>query len=156
MSLVENCARRQHSPIELMREIGNLRKRGYTDRQIAIKIGITADYVGMIAGLLDRGEERLVSAVESGLLPLNLAIEISKTNAEGAQRALMDAYWRRGLDISAATMDIPMAWIYAVVPVAFALLILVGVELVARLLLHLAGRPSGIVMEGAMPAVAED
>lgn len=97
MSLVENCARRQHSPIELMREIGTLRKRGYTDRQIAIKIGITADYVGMIAGLLDRGEERLVSAVESGLLPLNLAIEISKTNAEGAQRALMGAYTQKKL-----------------------------------------------------------
>ena len=97
MSLVENCARRQHSPIELMREIGTLRKRGYTDRQIAIKIGITADYVGMIAGLLDRGEERLVSAVESGLLPLNLAIEISKTNAEGAHRALMDAYTQKKL-----------------------------------------------------------
>ena len=66
------------------------------------------------------------------------------------------AFWRRGLDISASTMDIPMAWIYAIVPVAFALLILAGVELVARLLLHLAGRPSGIVMEGAMPAVVED
>lgn len=66
------------------------------------------------------------------------------------------AFWRRGLDISAATMDIPMAWIYAVVPVAFALLMLVGFELVARLLLHMAGRPSGIVMEGAMPAVVED
>lgn len=97
MSLVENCARRQHSPIELMREIGTRQKRGYTDRQIAIKIGITADYVGMIAGLLERGEERLVSAVESGLLPLNLAIEISKTNAEGAQRALMDAYTQKKL-----------------------------------------------------------
>jgi ParB family chromosome partitioning protein len=88
-----------------MREIGNLRKRGYTDRQIAIKIGITADYVGMIAGLLERGEERLVSAVESGLLPLNLAIDISKTNAEGAQRALMDAYTQnklRGKKLEAA------------------------------------------------------
>lgn len=66
------------------------------------------------------------------------------------------AFWRRGLDISAATMDIPMAWVYAIVPVAFALLVLVGLELLVRLLLHLAGRPSGIVMEGAMPAVVED
>lgn len=31
MSLVENCARRQHNPIDLMREIGKLRKRGYND-----------------------------------------------------------------------------------------------------------------------------
>jgi ParB family chromosome partitioning protein len=28
MSLVENCARRQHNPIDLMREIGALRQRG--------------------------------------------------------------------------------------------------------------------------------
>ena len=97
MSLVENCARRQHRPLDLMREIGTLRKRGYTDRQIGDKIGVSPDYVGMIAGLLERGEERLVTAVETGLLPLNLAIDISKTDAEGAQRALMDAYTQKKL-----------------------------------------------------------
>lgn len=97
MSLVENCARRQHNPIDLMREIGALRKRGYNDRQIGEKIGVSGDYVGMIAGLLEKGEERLVSAVETGLLPLNLAIEISKTNAKGAQEALMDAYAQKKL-----------------------------------------------------------
>ena len=97
MSLVENCARRQHRPIDLMREIGSLRGRGYNDRQIASKIGVTPEYVGMIAGLLEKGEERLVSAVETGLLPLNLAIEISKTDADGAQRALMDAYTQKQL-----------------------------------------------------------
>lgn len=97
MSLVENCARRQHKPIELMREIGTLRKRGYSDRQIADKIGVSSEYVGMIAGLLERGEERLVAAVETGLLPLYLAIDISKTDAEGAQRALMDAYTQKKL-----------------------------------------------------------
>jgi TRAP-type C4-dicarboxylate transport system permease small subunit len=66
------------------------------------------------------------------------------------------AFWRRGLDISASTMDLPMAWIYAIVPFALALLMLVGLELVLRLLLHMAGQPSGIVMQGAMPAVVED
>ena len=84
MSLVENCARRQHNPIDLMREIGALRKRGYNDRQIGEKIGVSTEYVNMIAGLLEKGEERLVSAVETGLLPLNLAIQISKTDAKGA------------------------------------------------------------------------
>jgi ParB family chromosome partitioning protein len=92
MSLVENCARRQHNPIDLMREIGALRQRGYTDRQIGEKIGVSSEYVNMIAGLLEKGEERLVSAVETGVLPLNLAIQISKTDAKGAQKALMDAY----------------------------------------------------------------
>ena len=32
MSLVENLARRQHRQIELVQEIGNLRRRGYTAR----------------------------------------------------------------------------------------------------------------------------
>jgi len=92
MSLVENCARRQHNPLDLMREIGTLRQRGYNDRQIGEKIGVSTEYVNMIAGLLEKGEERLVSAVETGLLPLNLAIDIAKTDAKGAQKALMDAY----------------------------------------------------------------
>lgn len=97
MSLVENCARRQHRAIDLMQEIGALRKRGYSDRQIADKIGVTPDYVNMIAGLLEHGEERLVAAVETGLLPLNLAIQISRTDDEGAQRALADAYTEKKL-----------------------------------------------------------
>ena len=97
MSLVENCARRQHRPIDLMREISTLRERGYNDRQIGNKIGVSHDYVGMIASLLERGEERLVTAVETGMIPLNLAIDICKTDAEGAQRALMDAYTQKKL-----------------------------------------------------------
>jgi TRAP-type C4-dicarboxylate transport system permease small subunit len=66
------------------------------------------------------------------------------------------AFWARGLEIMASTLGVKMAWVYAVVPAAFAMLILVGLELLARLLLHLAGAPSGIVMEGAMPAVVGD
>ncbi|EXL08882.1 plasmid partitioning protein RepB C-terminal domain-containing protein [Aquamicrobium defluvii] len=97
MSLVENCARRQHRAIDLMQEIGTLRKRGYSDRTIADKIGVSPEYVNMIAGLLERGEQRLVSAVETGLMPLNLAIEISRTDDQGAQRVLMEAYTEKKL-----------------------------------------------------------
>lgn len=97
MSLVENCARRQHRAIDLMQEVGTLRMRGYDDRRIAAKIGVTPEYVNMIAGLLERGEERLVAAVETGLIPLNLAIEIARTDDEGAQRALAQAYTEKKL-----------------------------------------------------------
>ncbi|WP_234450874.1 MULTISPECIES: plasmid partitioning protein RepB C-terminal domain-containing protein [unclassified Paracoccus (in: a-proteobacteria)] len=58
---------------------------------------MSTEYVSMIAGLLEKGEERLVSAVETGVLPLNLAIQISKTDAKGAQKALMDAYTQNKL-----------------------------------------------------------
>ena len=66
------------------------------------------------------------------------------------------AFWRRGLEISASTLELKMAWIYWIVPASFTLLIVVGLELLARLIVHLGGGPSGIVMEGAMPAVVED
>lgn len=82
MSLVENIARRTPRPIDLMREIGALRSRGYSDATIAEKIGVGASWVNMIASLLERGEERLVAAVETGLIPITLAMEISKAETE--------------------------------------------------------------------------
>ena len=38
MSLVENLARRQHTPLELVRAIGALRERGYSHPEIAAKV----------------------------------------------------------------------------------------------------------------------
>lgn len=92
MSLVENIARRKHRPIDLMQEIGNLAQRGYTDKQIAAKTGLSPSYVSMLSKLLEDGEERLVSAVESGLIPLSLAIDISRSETADVQNLLLDAY----------------------------------------------------------------
>ncbi len=92
MSLVENIARRTPRPIDLMREIGALRARGYTDAAIAKRIGVGAQWVYMIAALLEKGEERLVAAVETGLIPITLAMEISRAETEEAQSLLLDAY----------------------------------------------------------------
>ena len=64
-----------------MNEIGALRKRGYTEAEISRKIGITSGWVSMIVTLLERGEERLLSAVETGLIPISLAIEISRAES---------------------------------------------------------------------------
>src|SRR6266404_221518 len=97
MSLVENCARRQHRAIDLLADITTLRGRGYNDREIAGKIGVTPEYVHMISKLLESGEERLVTAVEAGILPLNMAIEIAKSNDEDVQRALTQAYTEKKL-----------------------------------------------------------
>lgn len=92
MSLVENIARRKHRPIDLMQEIGSLSKRGYTDKEIADKTGISPSYANMLTKLLEDGEERLVSAVESGLIPLSLALDIARSETAEVQNMLMDAY----------------------------------------------------------------
>ncbi|MFL1419489.1 plasmid partitioning protein RepB C-terminal domain-containing protein [Pseudomonas fildesensis] len=94
MSLVENVARRQHRPIDLMNEVGRLKERGKTDEAIAIVIGSTASWVSMIVGLLERGEEKLLSAVETGLIPLSMAADIARSSESDIQNLLTDAYER--------------------------------------------------------------
>jgi TRAP-type C4-dicarboxylate transport system permease small subunit len=49
-----------------------------------------------------------------------------------------------------------MAWIYAIVPAAFACLVLVAVELVARLLRSLVAPDNELTLAGAVPAVKPD
>jgi ParB family chromosome partitioning protein len=92
MGLVENVARRQIRPLELMREISNLKSRGYTTVQIAQKIDVHKTYVAGIIQLLKNGEERLLYAVDKGRVPLSVAMQIATTDEEGIQKALHQAY----------------------------------------------------------------
>jgi ParB family transcriptional regulator, chromosome partitioning protein len=92
MSLVENVARRNHSPVELLREISGLKSRGYNTTEIAKKIDLAKSYVIAIVHLLDHGEERLLAAVEKGRIPVSVAMQIADTDEAGVQRALADAY----------------------------------------------------------------
>jgi ParB family chromosome partitioning protein len=92
MSLVENIARRQHPAIELMRQIGNLHDCGYSETQIAEKVGVTTAWVGMVIGLFEHGEERLIAAAETGLIPISLAVQIARSDDADVQSVLADAY----------------------------------------------------------------
>lgn len=92
MSLVENIARRQLRPLELLREISSLKARGYGTVEIAKKIDVHKSYVAGITHLLKNGEERLITAVEKGRIPLSVAMQIANADEEGIQRALCQAY----------------------------------------------------------------
>lgn len=92
MSLVENLARRQHSPMEIIGQIGALKERGYTLNEIAAKTDLSSEYVWSICHLLENGEERLLRAVERGEMPHTVAIEIARAKEADVQQALMDAY----------------------------------------------------------------
>lgn len=91
-SLVENCARRQHQAIDLLQDIGGMRTRGYSDTEIARKTGLSYDYVHSVARLLERGEQRLLRAVEAGYLPISVAMQICEADDQGVQAALHQAY----------------------------------------------------------------
>src|SRR5258706_13935481 len=92
MSLVENVARRQIRPLELLREISNLRARGYSTTDIANKIDVHKSYVTGIIHLLKNGEERLLYAVDKGRIPLSVAMQIANADEDGIQQALCQAY----------------------------------------------------------------
>ena len=97
MSLVENLARRNHSPLEFMREIGGLRDRGYSIAQIAKKTAFSDDYVKAICYLIDQGEERLLYAVDKGTVPITIAMEIARAKDDEVQKALAEAYEQKTL-----------------------------------------------------------
>ena len=92
MGLVENIARRSHRPMELLEEIDRLTKRGYTNGQVAEKIGVSSSYVRTIRNLMKKGEERLVAAVESGQVALNVAVAIANQENGDVQALLADCY----------------------------------------------------------------
>ncbi len=92
MSIVENVARRTPRAVETMEQVRALKQRGYSDSEVATKLGCTASWVNNVANLLERGEKRLLAAAEAGHIPLHLAVSISRANDSAAQQLLLDAY----------------------------------------------------------------
>jgi ParB family chromosome partitioning protein len=97
MSLVENLARRQQTPLELVRSIGALRERGYSYQEIAAKVDFSSEYVYAICYLLENGEEKLINAVERGVIPHTVAMEIAKAKEGEVQQALAKAYEEKAI-----------------------------------------------------------
>ncbi len=91
-SLVENCARRQHRALDLLQDIGDMKQRGYAPTHIALKTGLSCEYVTGVARLLENGEERLLRAVESGSIPISVAVDIADCEDAEIQSALQSAY----------------------------------------------------------------
>ncbi len=92
MSLVENIARRQHRAIDLLHDIEGMKRRGYGDEEIARKTDLTIEYVRGVIHLLENGEHRLLRAVESGAIPVSVAVHIANSDDEEVQQALQAAY----------------------------------------------------------------
>ena len=94
MSIVENVARRTPRAVETLEQVRVLKQRGYTDSEVAGKLGCTPSWVNNVANLLERGEKRLLAATEAGHIPLHLAVSISRASDSEAQQLLLDAYER--------------------------------------------------------------
>lgn len=92
MSLVENLARRNHTSLEFIQEIGALKDRGYSAAEIAKKIDFSREYIYSILYLLEHGEERLMVAIEKGHMPHTVAVDIVRTKNADLQQILANGY----------------------------------------------------------------
>jgi ParB family chromosome partitioning protein len=95
MSLIENLARRHHRPIDLLHDIERLKRVGYSNSAIARKIGLTVEYIKDVTRLLEMSEHRLLRAVESGQIPVSIAVEIAGADDAGVQIVLQQAYEKK-------------------------------------------------------------
>ncbi|PQV51882.1 ParB/RepB/Spo0J family partition protein [Paraburkholderia sp. BL21I4N1] len=92
ITLTENIARRRHSTVELLSGLQVLRAKGYTTGEIAKKTNLDDSYINGILQLLERGEQRLIQAVEKCVMPLWLAVEVARAPTEEVQAAMVAAY----------------------------------------------------------------
>ncbi len=92
MSLVENLARRQHHSLDLLRDIKRLKDSGYAEREIAAKTQLSNKYVHGVIRLLESHEHRLLRAVESGKIPVSVAVDIADAEDVNVQTVLRKAY----------------------------------------------------------------
>jgi len=92
MSLVENIARRAPSNKALLREVLNLKSRGYETKEIATKLGREVSEISAINRLIESNEADLVVAVEAGRIPMSIALLISRADGPEIQQALSQAY----------------------------------------------------------------
>ena len=82
MSLAENIARKGHRPLEILADIELLMARDSGLDDIVARTGLSQKYVRDIIFLLEKGEERLIEAVQHGTLPLSAAIQIARAKTD--------------------------------------------------------------------------
>jgi ParB family chromosome partitioning protein len=91
-SLVENIARRSTRTVEQLETIRTLHQRGYEPAVIARKTALDVTWIKGVLTLLERGEERLLTAVEDNRIPITTAIAIANTDDSAVQDVLQRAY----------------------------------------------------------------
>jgi len=97
MSLAENIARRGHRPLEILADIELLLARDYTIEDIVQRTGLSQKYVRDIVFLLEKGEERLIEAVQNNTIPLTAALEIARAkNDDGDLGEMLEEAYKTG------------------------------------------------------------
>ncbi len=91
-SLIENIARTKPGSMDFARELKRLHDEGLDYKQIAKIACKSEEYIRCYIRLVEKGEERLIQGVESGVFPINFAMQVASTEDSQIQGVLMDAF----------------------------------------------------------------
>ncbi|PIF20844.1 MULTISPECIES: ParB/RepB/Spo0J family partition protein [Pantoea] len=92
MSLVENMARVIPRAGEQFQRIKEMAEQGLTNKEISSSTGLSLHWITSLTMLINKGENKLLSAVESGCIPISFAVEIARVDFEGGQELLLKAF----------------------------------------------------------------
>lgn len=92
MSLVENMARVIPRAGEQFQRIKEMTEQGLTNKEISSSTGLSLHWITSLTMLINKGENKLLSAVESGCIPISFAVEIARVDFEGGQELLLKAF----------------------------------------------------------------
>jgi ParB family chromosome partitioning protein len=91
-SLIENIARTRPGSMDFARELKRLHDEGLDYKQIATIACKSDGYVRSYIQLVEKGEERLIHGVETGVFPIKFAAQVAATEDSQIQGVLMDAF----------------------------------------------------------------
>ncbi|MGG6299676.1 ParB N-terminal domain-containing protein [Pantoea allii] len=92
MSLVENMARVIPRAGEQFQRIKEMNEQGLSNKEISYSTGLSLHWITSLTMLINKGENKLLSAVESGCIPISFAVEIARVDFEGGQELLLKAF----------------------------------------------------------------
>ncbi len=92
MSLIENMARVNPRTGEQFYRIREMTNDGMSNKDISKHTGLSVNWINSIIMLLEKGENKLLAAVESGKMPVSLAVEIAKSSYKDSQELFIEAF----------------------------------------------------------------
>ncbi|MGC1072343.1 ParB/RepB/Spo0J family partition protein [Pantoea agglomerans] len=92
MSLAENMARVLPRAGQQYLRIKEMKDQGVNNKQIAESTGLSLKWITCLTMLIEKGENKLLAAVESGKMPISLAVEIARVDYKEGQELFIKAF----------------------------------------------------------------
>ncbi|MCW0350410.1 chromosome partitioning protein ParB [Izhakiella australiensis] len=92
MSLAENMARVLPRAGQQYLRIKDMKEQGLSNKEISENTGLSVNWITSLTMLIEKGENKLLSAVENGTMSISLAVEIARVDYKEGQELFIKAF----------------------------------------------------------------